>query len=499
MINIKHLAATVVVAIATIASLTMQPVLAQTTAPSGVPTSPPASPVKVGVNDTKLTLTGCASPNAFIQFFNDNSPVGTATANSQGRFSKQITIANNQAGLHNIKLYYEDANNRTSSVVSQNINLSSQINTSLDLLLPTTIEHSPEPVLVGGYLIYRGSTCPGALVNVQADNNLTLAANTDSRGNWYIIANTDNYYIGGHVYDALSKLGNQISQPTQKYQFNVTGQGPAPSAPPDNLNAPIITEPADLFLSSSNTITVHGTGPLNAQIELFMDQSPVGSVFTNPNGEWSMVVNLTSDLQTFTARSCYQESCGDFGNTVRIRLSVDVVVCKVGFRLADYRYWGLAEQDGVDLTLTSLSDGSSYEALIDWGDAAVEHITIYPDQLNKFHHVFDFNGQYNGSITLSDGQGCQQVGYFSVLVTPGNPPNWWLLAIIPLAGSTVYVISQFANAYNDQQPAPARSKEQPKPPTGWPLGRPWPKPAYGADKDPPPADASDDSSAGPKQ
>src|SRR5690606_20509297 len=137
---------------------------------------------------------------------------------------------------------------------NRNIHLSAQKDTALDILLPTTIEHEPEPVVAGNYLIFRGSTCPGSLVNVNIDNNLTLAAKADSKGNWYVIANTDNYYKGGHTYDAASSLASQISPKTQKYQFNVTGTGPAPGEPPSQLTPPVITEPADLFLSASNQV-----------------------------------------------------------------------------------------------------------------------------------------------------------------------------------------------------------------------------------------------------
>ena len=167
-----------------IVGLNFLPVFSQTYAPSGIPTEAPGTDVSVGVPDTHLILTGCASPNALIQIFNDNVLAGAVTANGKGRFSKVITVTNANAGLHTLKLYYQDANNRTSSVVDKVVNLTSQADTNVDILLPTTIEHSPEPVSAGDYLIFRGSTCPGALVNVNLDNNLTLAARGDSKGNW---------------------------------------------------------------------------------------------------------------------------------------------------------------------------------------------------------------------------------------------------------------------------------------------------------------------------
>lgn len=229
---------------------------AQTFVPPGVPTPAPGTSIKVGVPDTSLNISGCASPNAFVELFRNNVPVGTTTADSQGRFFKHLTVTNSDAGLQSLKLYYHDVNNRTSSIVSRSVNLAPQSQTDIDILMPTTIEHEPEPVRAGGYLIFRGSTCPGALVNVSLDNNLTLAALADSKGNWYVIANTDNYYKGGHVYDAVSHLHGRSSQVTQKYQFNVVGPGQAPGEPPAELTTPVIVEPKDLFLSSSRYVTV---------------------------------------------------------------------------------------------------------------------------------------------------------------------------------------------------------------------------------------------------
>lgn len=458
--------------------------LSQTSVPSGTPTQAPGTPINVEVAGTSLALTGCASPSAFVQIFDGNTPVATATANSRGRFSKRINVNNSSAGLHTFRFYYEDANNRTSSVVSRNINLSSQSDTALNLLLPTTIEHEPEPVVAGNYLIFRGSTCPGALVNVNLDNNFTLAANADSKGNWYVIANTDNFYKGGHVYDALSSLNGQLSPKSQKYQFNVTGDGQAPGEPPSELTPPVITEPADMFLSSSDTVTLRGTGPLNAQIEIFVDNQLAGSVFTNPLGKWSFTMKLHGPLSTITARSCYLKKCGDFGNSIRIRFGDDIGLCKVRFSLQDYRFFGIDAGGGIDLNVIAINGESSYETNIDWGDATLENFTLEPEGILKFHHVYNSHGQYNGSITLSDSNGCQTSAFFSVLVSPGSPPNWWMLGIIPLVGGTIYLLSSFISAYQNQRawvPSPPKSEGRPE---GWPSSRPWLKPAYGADKPP---------------
>lgn len=196
------------------------------------------------------------------------------------------------------------------------------------------------------------------------------------------------------------------------------------------------------------------------------------------------MIELDKPLSSISARSCYQSRCGEFSDGVRVRYGGDITACKLEFRLRDYRFWGLAANQGLDLALSQLSGSQTYDLLVDWGDATVEHLTFPDGHLPRFHHVYNNYGQYNGSVAVGDGDGeCQSIAYFSVLVTPGNPPNWWLLGVIPLAGATVYLLASFVGAY--QKPPHALNPDSPpRPgtvrPKRWPGVLPWPKPALGA-------------------
>jgi hypothetical protein len=427
----------------------MSLVRAQTSSPvpSGTPTEHPGSPISLGVHDTNLSLTGCASPNAFVQIFDDNSPVGTVIAGNDGRFSKNVIFDNGSAGLHNIKLYYDDATGRTSSIVTKNIALTPQSETKLDVLLPTTVEHEPEPVRIGDYLIFRGTTCPFALVNVVVNNNHTLAAKADERGNWYVIADTQNYYVGGHVYEALSDLDGQTSQRTSKYIFATVGEGFGTGSQRPVLTTPTIIEPQDLFLSSTRYITFRGTAPTNAQLEIYVDDTLQGSIFTNPIGEWTFNLTMLQPQHNVKVRACYEGACSEFSNIVRVRFAGELASCSLRFTLNNYRYYDVGPNRGVDLSIDSLYGVPDYDVLIDWGDATVEHLNLINNEPVKFHHVFKLGGQYNGTITIEDSTGCSQTHYFSTHVGARDPLPWWLLITIPLGGFLIYAVSRLVSIY----------------------------------------------------
>ena len=399
------------------------------TVPPGTPTKT-KSKVELDVPTTSLTLTGCASPDAFVTIFEDNKPIGTVTADTNGRFEKKIVT--DKSGLLNIRAYFDDVNNRTSSTVSRNISLASQRNTVLDLLLPTTIEHEPEPVVVGQYLIFRGTTCPFALVNVTLNNNFTLAARADRRGNWYVIADTTNYFIGQHIYHAISSLGGTISSPSEKHQVKVID--PSRRSEGGNrdaeLTVPRILDPPDGYLASTTDVVVSGIGPANSQIEIVIDGQVIGSVFTNSLGEWNFKLFMGANLHTVQARSCRDGTCSDLSESVRIYYNGDLRLCSMTFELQEYRFWGLRQNESIDLDLQFRTGTPPYEVQIDWGDAIVEHATLQDSEPIKLHHIYKDLGQFNGILTIRDDNGCIQAQYFSIDVSESaRISSRWLLLL----------------------------------------------------------------------
>lgn len=442
--------------------------------PPGVPVET-STPIELEVPETTLTMTGCASPNAFVTIFDDNTPVATVVADSLGRYEKKINAEG--PGLKNVKAYFEDVNGRTSSTVTRNISLSAHQNTVLNMLLPTTIEHEPEPVVVGEYLIFRGTTCPYALVNVTLDNNFTLAAKADDRGNWYVIADTSNYFVGQHTYHALSSVNSLISQNTEKYQVKVLdpsdgrdgGQADPLLVPPE------ILDPRDGYLTSTPDVVISGIGPTNTQIEIIIDGLVVGSVFTNAIGEWTFKMYMSADQHVVQARSCRDGGCSDLSNSVRIYYNGDFGLCSITFELDKYRFWGLSEQDGIDLDLMFRTGVPEHDVLIDWGDAVVEHITLYRNEPIKLHHVYESIGQYNGIITIKDANNCTHTQYFSVDVSGRTQFSPWWLLLLPALLAAAWAVYEALTWRSRRRLAQREARRQgQKRPAGFPPIRHFP-------------------------
>lgn len=391
------------------------------------------APVDLLVPNTTLTVAGCASPEALVTIYDSSSPVGSVLADANGNFSKTVLV--NKSGIKNIRLYFDDVNGRTSSIVSRNIALTPHSNTVLNVLLPTTIEHEPEPVVAGNYLIFRGTTCPQSLVNVRIDNNFTLAAKADRRGNWYAIADTSRFYIGAHTYEAISeKSGSNLSDLTQKFLFTVSGNTQPPPVPTSNLTAPIITQPQDGFLSNSPHVTFSGTAPKNTAIEILVDDSLAGSVFTNAYGQFTFQLTMRSLQHKVSLRACNAEGCSPSSTPVTVKYSGDIVACDLEFKLGSYRFSGIETGHGIDLDIQNLPGNQSQTAIIDWGDASIERLSLLDRKEIKFHHIYKQPGLFNGTITMENENGCKFSRYFTAQVSEGDDTNLLWAGLITTLG-----------------------------------------------------------------
>lgn len=399
-----------------------------TTAPSGVPTEVNGGNVELTVPDGTLTVTGCASPSAFVTIFENNNPIGTVVANEFGRFSKKI--GSQSYGLQDTQIFQEDKYNNISSTATFNTSLRAHEDNYLEVFLPPTVWHDKDPVVIGDYLTFRGFTCPNSTVNLNINNNLTLAAKANELGNWWIIADTSLYALGTHTYSVVASQGSNISATSDNYIFR-TSRPPTGTTNlyPSELTTPRILSPADRYLTSTQEVTITGIGPANTQIEMFSDGRLVGSAFSNPFGDWSLSHFMTGSQNSITVRACSDDSCTNQSDSVLIFYQGETKSCNSLFKLDSYRFWGLRRNDGVDLDLTFLSGQPEYEILIDWGDSTIEHITSYRGKDTRYHHVFKDIGQFNGMITVKDASGCENTQYFSVGVTKDFRNVPWVLVI----------------------------------------------------------------------
>ncbi len=404
-----------------------------TTVPSGVPTEAPGEPVQLSVPEGTLTLSGCASPSAFVTIFQDNTPVGTVVANNFGRFSK--LIGSQDFGLSKIQAFQEDRFQHISSTAEFSTSLDAHEDNSLEVFLPPTVYHDKDPAVIGEYLTFRGFTCPGATVNLNINNNFILVATANSLGNWWVIADTSLYALGTHTYSVVAQLNSQVSEESDQYIFRTARRFPGDQGNlyPSELTTPQITSPKDRSLTSTRQVTVGGIGPSNTQIELFADDQLVGSAFSNPNGEWNFRYTMTNSQNSLKVRACADNTCTDFSESILVFFSGDVSSCTPLLEIDPVRIWGLRRNDGIDLNMIIKSGAPQYEILLDWGDATVEHITLYRSNDTSYHHVYKDIGQYNGSLTVEDAQGCKETYFFSVSVTKDFYNVPWVLIIFPAA------------------------------------------------------------------
>jgi len=412
---------------------------AQVLVPSGVPTEAPGVPVSLGVPATQLTVTGCAARQAFVTLFNNADLVGTVVANNSGQFSKSIIV--DDPGLQTVKLYYQDLSGRISSTVTKNVSASAQTNTFLDMFLPSTVDHEPSFVVAGGLIVFRGSTCPNAQVSVVIDNNFTASAQADNRGDWVAVVDTDNFFAGQHSYGVVAKVGPDLSEPSQKGQFTVTGKTTEPQIEPDSLSAPFITSPVDGFLSGSRRITIRGSGPANSQIQLFVDDQIRGSAFASSTGEWLIEFTTEKPDHTVYAKACVEDICSESSNVIRVGYRGDLASCGGSLRLARYQLFDLRPNQGFNLDLAVIEGLPDYELLIDWGDSTVDHVSQPESRPISFHHIYSDSGHYNGVLAARDSRQCTYLQYFSAAVLPPSSLTWPRVGAVPFGIGAVWLVS----------------------------------------------------------
>ena len=421
-----------------------------TTVPSGVPTEAPGTPVKLTIPDGTLNLTGCASPNAFVTIFEDNTPVGTVIANNFGRFSK--IIGSQGYGIHKIQAFQEDRFQNISSTAEFVTNLKAHTQNELEVFLPPTVYHDKNPVIIGDYLTFRGFTCPNATVNLNINKNLTLVAKANEFGNWWIIADTSLYALGTHTYTVVAEVNNQLSKESQPYIFRTSKrfQGDTGNLYPSELTIPQITSPKNRALSSTKQLSVSGFGPANTQIELFADDKLVGSTFSNPFGDWSIQMSMFNSQHSLRVRACIDSVCTDLSDVVVVFYSGDIENCQRMIELGSLRFWGLRRNDGVNLDMSLISGQPEFELTLDWGDATIENISLYRLNETSYHHVFKDIGQYNGTLTVKDSRGCSETHYFSVHVTKDfRVIPWIAVTLFALLISLVVALISYAKTQKD--------------------------------------------------
>jgi hypothetical protein len=199
----------------------------------------------------------------------------------------------------------------------------------------------------------------------------------------------------------------------------------------------VIINPEDGHRSKTKDVLVTGVGPLNAQIEIYLDGELVGSTFSNAFGKWSLVVSLPNQQQSLVARACTSAACSEFSNSIKIYREFEnseISNCNLKVGLIKYRFTDMQSKKGLDLRI-NISDNSddSHDVTIDWGNTVVDHLSLENNSI-KIHQIYKSTGNYIGTVLVKNQLGCEDKAYFSVHVInrSQNGNNLYLVLLVIL-------------------------------------------------------------------
>ena len=390
------------------------------------------APVEFVVPDTTLAVSGYASPGAFVSIYDNNTLIGTTLASSNARFSKNFVAL--ESGLHNLKLDYMDKSGRKSNSITDTVSVAFHKETAVEYFLPPTFEVSPSKVAESDMVTFSGSSVPGAQLQISIDGgNTVLRPQVDASGNYSISMATDGYFFGQHPSSVTAKFAGNTSYESDKKSFEViVGDSEALTKEQEsNLQPPVIVSPESPYSTDDVDQIIRGTAAPNQQIILFVDGEPVGSTFSNADGQWFFNIKLYSDKHEIKAITCIDSECSDFSNVLEVKFTGDFGKCKdVKFILDDYRYWGINPGNGINLNLSQLTGVPAFQMSVDWGDGVVERFDHSDQDGFEIHHVFRNAGQFNGNVTIQDNQDCSFTRNFTTDVQPKElraVDMWWLM------------------------------------------------------------------------
>ncbi len=383
--------------------------------------------VSLQINDTALVIDGLSSPGAFVRFIEGNNLIGTTTADSLGRFSQ--TFAAQTPGIHTIGIIATDSIGRLTDIVYQSIHLSAFNTTSFQVFLPTTISLTAPEVEVGHHIVVSGQTIPNGRVTITIDNDQYLSVQSDATGNWsYRLAGSD-YSIGDHTITAVVQSApGQQSLPTAALPFTVISE--LPFGVPAKPNPPTITSPSTGDVVEGGKVVITGTSQPGMQIEIWNHGVPIGSVFADDKGNWSLPLDLTEFAYEIVARACDQMVCSDFSPPVSFMLKHPPAAGLMKLTLDKYRFY--SDASNPIIVRANVTGGTSdYQLTFEWDDGTRD-ILKTGEASTTLAHQYDRAGRYGGTVTAIDANGTTREAHFSAYIVSQNPLWYWWYWLISL-------------------------------------------------------------------
>ncbi len=184
------------------------------------------------VDDTTFVISGKTSPGSAVTILEDGAVIGTATADSSGKFSKEFSAQ--EPGVHSYSVYSTDVNGISTSTISYSVSLSSHTETKLfNVILPPTVQLSAQEIAADKDLAISGWAVPGATVTLLFSRT-TKTVTAGSDGYWEALLDPGLLGVGDYeIYARAATPDGYQSEASEVLNFEVVPSLTVPSAAPE--------------------------------------------------------------------------------------------------------------------------------------------------------------------------------------------------------------------------------------------------------------------------
>jgi len=258
-----------------------------------------------------LTITGTAEAGATVELFDGATSLGTATVDSSGAFTKDISLA---AGTHAIT-----AKASSTGLVSDALNITVDatapaVPTGLDLAAADDSGGSNSDNITSqtSNLTVSGAAEAGVTVEL-FDNAVSVGTVTADGSGGFTKELT--LTEGVHTITAkTSDAAGNVSAASTGLNITVDKTAPAPSAPDLAAIDDNGVSSTDNVTSIANALNLQGVSEANSVVELFDGTTSLGTVTADSSGNYMFEIDLTVGTHLLSTKAT--DPAGNFGASV---------------------------------------------------------------------------------------------------------------------------------------------------------------------------------------
>lgn len=255
--------------------------------------TPPAAPADLLVSDDGTTVTGTAEAGSTVAITGPgNTPLGSATAGDDGRFTVTLTTPQTNGELLNATA--TDAATNTGLAATVN---APDITAPQSPLIVSVIDDVP--AFTGELIDGQSTNDPRPTLNGTAEANATVrildngeeigAVTADADGNWSFTP-TSALSTGGHVFTVTATDGNgNVSEPSAAFSLvvdTVMPQVPAITLVTDDI-APVTGQITNGQSTNDTRPALSGIGEIGTTVNIFDNGTLIGNALVGNNGSWA--------------------------------------------------------------------------------------------------------------------------------------------------------------------------------------------------------------------